>query len=70
MADVVAVEVDEGTEQLLHDHGSLFLSQMLPVDDKVEKFAALAIPTQVSRGGLITRALGNTRRSTPRFRVV
>jgi len=43
VADVVAVEVDEGTEQLLHDHGSLFLSQMLPVDDKVEKFAALAI---------------------------
>jgi len=26
VADVVAVEVNEGTEQLLHDHSSFFLS--------------------------------------------
>jgi hypothetical protein len=72
VADIVAVEVDKGTEQLLHDHCSFFLSQMFSLNNKVEEFATLAIPTKEINLSekIFTRAQGSTRRSTPRFRAV
>jgi hypothetical protein len=43
MRNVHAVNVDEGREQLLHDHGCLSLGQVLLVDDVLEKLATLAV---------------------------
>lgn len=43
VGDVVVVEVHESTEQLLHDQSCLLLGQVLPLKDKVEKLASLAI---------------------------
>ena len=44
VADVVAVEVDECPEQLFHDQGGLLLSQVLPFENEVKEFAAIAVP--------------------------
>jgi hypothetical protein len=44
VADIVTVQVDQGTEQLLHDHRSLSFTQVLPLKDKVKKFTAFAVP--------------------------
>ena len=41
--NVLAVEVDEGGEQLPHNHGCFFLGEVLAVEDEVEELATLAV---------------------------
>lgn len=44
MTDVLAMEVDESAEELVHDHGGLALSQMFPMQDEVEELSPFAVP--------------------------
>ena len=44
MTNVVPVEVDQGTQKLVHYHGCLSLCQVLALQNKVEKLASLAVP--------------------------
>ena len=54
------MEVGQGTEQLLHDEGGLFFSQVLFFDDIVEQFASVAVPMGRKRLDiLLTKWWGN-----------
>lgn len=55
MRNVVLVQVFECGETLFHDHGGLFLTQGLSLDDEIEKFTALAITIRITNMNFGTR---------------
>ena len=62
VADVVVVEVDQGTEQLLHDACGFQLSQVLLLQDEVKQFSALAVPKLLGLRACLTYS--STRKQT------
>ena len=46
MANILPVEIDKSTKELVHDHGSFALVKMLPLQNEVEQLAALAVSSK------------------------
>ena len=47
VADLICMQVSEGCKQLLHDSGSLYLIQMLVLNDVVEELSSLTVPMEL-----------------------